>query len=149
MLLFSCRARPVVKYTYLIWRKLILDLDWPIGIQYRNDPFRKKPLTISLCLCVVQGQYTKITFRTPLFLGGAPNAYWLVRAVGTNRGFQGCVQSLRVNSRVIDLRPWPKGNALSGADIGQLIRLVCFAHAENVYSHIHCCHCCILMHLVM
>ncbi|KTG02856.1 hypothetical protein cypCar_00043169, partial [Cyprinus carpio] len=65
-----------------------------------------------------QGQYTKITFRTPLFLGGAPNAYWLVRAVGTNRGFQGCMQSLTVNSKAIDIRPWPKGNALSGADIG-------------------------------
>ncbi|KAI7813437.1 putative pikachurin, partial [Triplophysa rosa] len=72
-----------------------------------------------------QGQYTKITFRTPLFLGGAPNAYWLVRAVGTNRGFQGCVQSLRVNSKVIDLRPWPKGNALSGADIGECRSSVC------------------------
>uniref|UniRef100_A0A671PX75 Pikachurin-like n=1 Tax=Sinocyclocheilus anshuiensis TaxID=1608454 RepID=A0A671PX75_9TELE len=72
-----------------------------------------------------QGQYTKITFRTPLFLGGAPNAYWLVRAVGTNRGFQGCMQSLTVNSKAIDIRPWPKGNALSGADIGECSSSVC------------------------
>ncbi|XP_042579104.1 pikachurin [Cyprinus carpio] len=72
-----------------------------------------------------QGQYTKITFRTPLFLGGAPNAYWLVRAVGTNRGFQGCMQSLIVNSKAIDIRPWPKGNALSGADIGECSNSVC------------------------
>uniref|UniRef100_A0A8C1KVD1 EGF like, fibronectin type III and laminin G domains n=1 Tax=Cyprinus carpio TaxID=7962 RepID=A0A8C1KVD1_CYPCA len=72
-----------------------------------------------------QGQYTKITFRTPLFLGGAPNAYWLVRAVGTNRGFQGCMQSLTVNSKAIDIRPWPKGNALSGADIGECSNSVC------------------------
>ncbi|KAI2665010.1 Pikachurin [Labeo rohita] len=71
------------------------------------------------------GQYTKITFRTPLFLGGAPNAYWLVRAVGTNRGFQGCMQSLTVNSKAIDIRPWPKGNALSGADIGECSNSVC------------------------
>uniref|UniRef100_A0A673KAM6 Pikachurin-like n=1 Tax=Sinocyclocheilus rhinocerous TaxID=307959 RepID=A0A673KAM6_9TELE len=72
-----------------------------------------------------QGQYTKITFRTPLFLGGAPNAYWLVRAVGTNRGFQGCMQSLTVKSKAIDIRPWPKGNALSGADIGECSNSVC------------------------
>uniref|UniRef100_A0A8C2B7G3 EGF like, fibronectin type III and laminin G domains n=1 Tax=Cyprinus carpio TaxID=7962 RepID=A0A8C2B7G3_CYPCA len=72
-----------------------------------------------------QGQYTKITFRTPLFLGGAPNGYWLVRAVGTNRGFQGCMQSLTVNSKAIDIRPWPKGNALSGADIGECSNSVC------------------------
>lgn len=72
-----------------------------------------------------QGQYTKITFRSPLFLGGAPNAYWLVRAVGTNRRFQGCIQSLTVNRKAIDLRPWPKGNALSGADIGECSNSVC------------------------
>ncbi|TRY98295.1 hypothetical protein DNTS_032800 [Danionella cerebrum] len=72
-----------------------------------------------------QGQYSKITFRTPLFLGGAPNAYWLVRVVGTNRGFQGCIQSLSINSKAVDIRPWPKGNALSGADIAECSNSVC------------------------
>lgn len=72
-----------------------------------------------------QGQYTKITFRTPLFVGGAPSAYWLVRATGTNRGFQGCVQSLTINSKAIDIRPWPLGTALSGADIGECSDTVC------------------------
>lgn len=67
----------------------------------------------------LKGQYSKITFRTPLYLGGAPSAYWLVRATGTNRGFQGCVQSLTVNGKRIDMRPWPLGKALSGADIGK------------------------------
>uniref|UniRef100_A0A673IV16 Pikachurin-like n=1 Tax=Sinocyclocheilus rhinocerous TaxID=307959 RepID=A0A673IV16_9TELE len=46
-------------------------------------------------------------------------------AVGTNRGFQGCMQSLTVNSKAIDIRPWPKGNALSGADIGECSNSVC------------------------
>lgn len=67
----------------------------------------------------LKGQYSKITFRTPLYLGGAPSAYWLVRATGTNRGFQGCVQSLTVNGKRIDMRPWPLGKALSGADVGK------------------------------
>lgn len=67
-----------------------------------------------------QGQYTKITFRTPLYLGGAPSVYWLVRAAGTNRGFQGCIQALNVNGKLVDLRPWPLGSALSGADVGEL-----------------------------
>ena len=66
-----------------------------------------------------QGQYTKITFRSPLYLGGAPSAYWLVRATGSNRGFQGCIQSLTINNKATDLRPWPLGSALSGADIGK------------------------------
>ncbi|XP_032134808.1 pikachurin isoform X1 [Sapajus apella] len=72
-----------------------------------------------------QGQYSKITFRTPLYLGGAPSAYWLVRATGTNRGFQGCVQLLVVNGRRIDMRPWPLGKALSGADVGECSSGIC------------------------
>ncbi|XP_045643249.1 pikachurin isoform X1 [Ursus americanus] len=72
-----------------------------------------------------QGQYSKITFRTPLYLGGAPSAYWLVRATGTNRGFQGCVQSLTVNGKRIDMRPWPLGKALSGADVGECSSGLC------------------------
>nr|AAI50711.1 EGF-like, fibronectin type III and laminin G domains [Mus musculus] len=72
-----------------------------------------------------QGQYSKITFRTPLYLGGAPSAYWLVRATGTNRGFQGCVQSLSVNGKKIDMRPWPLGKALNGADVGECSSGIC------------------------
>ncbi|XP_035999684.1 pikachurin isoform X3 [Fundulus heteroclitus] len=72
-----------------------------------------------------QGQYTKITFRSPLYVGGSPSAYWLVRATGTNRGFVGCIQSLTVNNKATDIRPWPLGKALSGADIGECSDSVC------------------------
>nr|XP_060617392.1 pikachurin isoform X1 [Anolis sagrei ordinatus] len=72
-----------------------------------------------------QGQYSKITFRTPFYLGGAPTAYWLVRSAGMNRGFQGCVQSLIVNGKIIDMRPWPLGKALSGADVGECSSGIC------------------------
>ncbi|XP_044537322.1 pikachurin [Gracilinanus agilis] len=72
-----------------------------------------------------QGQYSKITFRTPFYLGGAPSAYWLVRATGTNRGFKGCVQSLAINGKKIDMRPWPLGKTLSGADIGECSSGIC------------------------
>ncbi|XP_036623838.1 pikachurin [Trichosurus vulpecula] len=72
-----------------------------------------------------QGQYSKITFRTPFYLGGAPSAYWLVRATGTNRGFKGCVQSLAINGKKIDLRPWPLGKTLSGADVGECSSGIC------------------------
>uniref|UniRef100_A0A8D2JH63 Pikachurin n=1 Tax=Varanus komodoensis TaxID=61221 RepID=A0A8D2JH63_VARKO len=72
-----------------------------------------------------QGQYSKITFRTPFYLGGAPTAYWLVRSAGINRGFQGCVQSLTINGKIIDMRPWPLGKALSGADVGECSSGIC------------------------
>ncbi|KFV84292.1 Pikachurin, partial [Struthio camelus australis] len=72
-----------------------------------------------------QGQYSKITFRTPFYVGGAPSVYWLVRAAGTNRGFQGCVQTLSINGKVVDMRPWPLGRALSGADVGECSSGIC------------------------
>ncbi|XP_010216986.1 PREDICTED: pikachurin-like, partial [Tinamus guttatus] len=72
-----------------------------------------------------QGQYSKITFRTPFYVGGAPSVYWLVRAAGTNRGFQGCVQSLSVNGKVVDMRPWPLGRVLSRADVGECSSGIC------------------------
>ncbi|XP_033020161.1 pikachurin isoform X1 [Lacerta agilis] len=72
-----------------------------------------------------QGQYSKITFRTPFYLGGAPTAYWLVRSAGINRGFQGCVQALTINGKIMDMRPWPLGKALSGADVGECSSGIC------------------------
>ena len=47
----------------------------------------------------------------------------MVRATGTNRGFQGCVQALTVNGKRLDLRPWPLGKALSGADVGKWLKV--------------------------
>ncbi|XP_072515093.1 pikachurin-like [Salminus brasiliensis] len=79
-----------------------------------------------------QGEFTKITFRTPLYLGGSPAVYWLAKAAGTNRDFQGCIQSLSVNGRMIDMRPWPLGRALSGADVGECSDGVCTdVYCEN------------------
>uniref|UniRef100_A0A3B3T6L7 EGF like, fibronectin type III and laminin G domains n=1 Tax=Paramormyrops kingsleyae TaxID=1676925 RepID=A0A3B3T6L7_9TELE len=72
-----------------------------------------------------QGQYTKITFRTPFFVGGTPTVYWLAKVAGTSHGFRGCLQTLLVNGKVVDLRPWPLGDALSGADIGECSDGVC------------------------
>ncbi|KAM3868180.1 pikachurin isoform 2-T2 [Diretmus argenteus] len=95
-----------------------------------------------------QGQYTKITFRSPLYVGGSPNAYWLIRATGTNRGFMGCVQSLTINNKATDIRPWPLGRALSGADIGECSTSVCdlvscanggICFANRADSHICLC----------
>ncbi|XP_077418351.1 pikachurin [Vanacampus margaritifer] len=71
------------------------------------------------------GQYTKITFRSPLYIGGAPSAYGLARATGAGGGFVGCIQSFNVNGKATDVRPWPLGRALSGADVGECSDSVC------------------------
>ncbi|XP_023567672.1 pikachurin isoform X1 [Octodon degus] len=99
------------------WHTVMLYRDGVTGLLQLNDD---TPVTGQS-----QGQYSKITFRTPLYLGGAPSTYWLVRATGTNRNFHGCVQSLAVNGKRIDMRPWPLGKALSGADVGECSSGIC------------------------
>uniref|UniRef100_A0A803Y1H3 EGF like, fibronectin type III and laminin G domains n=1 Tax=Meleagris gallopavo TaxID=9103 RepID=A0A803Y1H3_MELGA len=81
-----------------------------------------------------QGQYSKITFRTPFYVGGAPSVYWLVRAAGTNRGFQGCVQFLSINGKMIDMRPWPLGKALSGADVALTLAIPQFNESLRSFA---------------
>lgn len=82
-----------------------------------------------------QGQYTKITFRSPLYVGGSPNAYWLVRPTGTNYGFVGCIQSLTINNKATDVRPWPLGRALSGADIGEETSMFCLCMKLQLFLY--------------
>ncbi|XP_055730723.1 pikachurin-like [Salvelinus fontinalis] len=99
------------------WHSVVVGREGAIGwLRLDNDT----PVTGH-----AQGDYNKITFRTPLYVGGSPNAYWLARTAGTNRGFQGCIQTLSINSRVTDMRPWPMGWALSGADVGECSASVC------------------------
>ncbi|XP_055968198.1 pikachurin [Sorex fumeus] len=71
------------------------------------------------------GGYDRITFRTPLYIGGTPRAYWLFPEIGASLSFRGCVQSLIINGKKIDLRPQPLGNAISGADVGECSRGIC------------------------
>ncbi|KAM6986486.1 pikachurin-like [Aplochiton taeniatus] len=99
------------------WNSVVISREGAIGwLRLNNDT----PVTGQS-----QGDFTKISFRTPLYLGGSPNAYWLAKTAGTNRGFQGCVKSLTINHRGIDMKPWPIGWALSGADVGECSMAVC------------------------
>lgn len=82
--------------------------------------------TLLTSVFLLQGQYSKITFRSPLYVGGSPSAYRLAKATGTNGGFVGCIQSLTINNKVTDIRPWPLGKALSGADIGEVLNFSAF-----------------------
>ncbi|XP_049625003.1 pikachurin-like [Suncus etruscus] len=71
------------------------------------------------------GTYDRITFRTPLYVGGIPTAHWISPEIGSQESFQGCVQSLSINGKIIDLRPQPLGSALHGADVGECSQGTC------------------------
>lgn len=90
----------------------------------------------------------RITFRTPLYVGGAPHEYWLFKEIGARENFRGCVQSLTINGKKIDLRPRPLGNVISGADVGECSHGICdkthcvnggSCESSRVYSYICLC----------
>ncbi|RMC16640.1 hypothetical protein DUI87_06578 [Hirundo rustica rustica] len=97
------------------------------------EPLKKSYQTFQITL-EFRGQYSKITFQTPFYVGGAPSVYWLVRATGTNRGFQGCVQSLSINGKIVDMRPWPLGKALSGADVALTLAIPQFNESLRSFA---------------
>ncbi|XP_032872922.1 pikachurin-like, partial [Amblyraja radiata] len=72
-----------------------------------------------------KGSYSRITFRTPLYVGGGPGGWGLSAAAGTHQGLRGCLQALVINGRRLSLRPWPHGEALSGADVGECSAGLC------------------------
>ncbi|XP_062905667.1 pikachurin isoform X1 [Mobula hypostoma] len=109
------------------WHKVTLSRDGVDGwLRLDNDT----PVSGSS-----KGRYSRITLRTPLYLGGAPQAHWLAQVAGANQGFRGCVQSLVVNGQRVSLKPWPQGLALSGADVGEcgtgLCRGIVCAHGGS------------------
>ena len=52
----------------------------------------------------IQGDYTRITFRLNMYVGGYSNMPDIARRVGTDLGFVGCVQELIINHHRYDFR---------------------------------------------
>lgn len=56
-----------------------------------------------------------------MFLGGSPNISLVAERTQAQTGFRGCLRHLAINREVYDFRPHPKGDAVEGVDIGNLI----------------------------
>jgi hypothetical protein len=65
-----------------------------------------------------KGYYSRITLRSPLYLGGVPDGGVVARVTGTRRGLVGCVKSLKIDGAPYDFRQEPHGHALYGIDVG-------------------------------
>lgn len=69
---------------------------------------------------VLQGNYTRITLREDLYLGGYRGMEKVSGRVGTHHPFTGCVEELWVNSYKYDMRRAGKvGDAINGLNIGK------------------------------
>ncbi|PIK59626.1 hypothetical protein BSL78_03481, partial [Apostichopus japonicus] len=71
------------------------------------------------------GDYTKISLREPLYLGGHPALSHLYSKTEATKGFEGCVERLLVMSRNVDLRPTPQGEAETGVNVGECTLPLC------------------------
>ncbi|GFO08519.1 pikachurin-like [Plakobranchus ocellatus] len=77
-------------------------------------------------LLYIQGNYTRITFRLNLFLGGYSDMPTIQNRVGTRHQFVGCIQELRINGQRFDFRPsGPVGQAEFGVNVGECSDGVC------------------------
>ena len=66
-----------------------------------------------------QGMLSRITFRQDLYLGGYRNTSLIGRRTGMKWGFVGCVRSLTVNNKRLDMRKGTfVGDAIRGVDVG-------------------------------
>ncbi|KAK3792891.1 hypothetical protein RRG08_035254 [Elysia crispata] len=75
---------------------------------------------------VSQGDYTRITFRLNLYLGGYVDMNTIKARVGTEHQFVGCVQELRINGHRFDFRPTGSvGEAEFGINVGECSDGVC------------------------
>lgn len=74
----------------------------------------------------IDGDFSRITLRQELFLGGYVNMSAISSRVGTTKKFSGCIQELVINSRKYDMRKDPLlGNAVYGTNVEECSANVC------------------------
>lgn len=66
-----------------------------------------------------KGLFSRITFREPLFVGGAGNTTGLSEKLPVSAGFKGCIRHLEVNDHIYRFGLEPRGEALKGYGIGK------------------------------
>lgn len=65
-----------------------------------------------------KGLFSRITFREPLFIGGAGNTTGLSEKLPVAAGLKGCVRHLEVNDHLYLFALEPQGEAFKGYGIG-------------------------------
>ncbi|XP_064625648.1 pikachurin-like [Lineus longissimus] len=75
---------------------------------------------------IAKGEFTRISLKRDLFLGGFPDKQLLHKRAGLSVGFNGCVEKLEINSRSYDFRRQPfVGDAIYGLDVDECSASVC------------------------
>ncbi|KAF4519972.1 hypothetical protein B566_EDAN005472 [Ephemera danica] len=74
----------------------------------------------------LQGLFSRITFREPLFIGGPGNTTTtgLSAKLGAAGGLRGCVRHLELNDHVYSFGLTPRGDAAQGFDIGKFLDII-------------------------
>ena len=70
-------------------------------------------------LLFLQGLFSRITFREPLFVGGPGNTTGLTDKLPTEDGLKGCIRHLEVNDHIYSFNMAPGGDSVKGFDVGK------------------------------
>lgn len=65
----------------------------------------------------LQGLFSRITFREPVFLGGTGNITGLAKRLPVTAGMTGCIRKFVANEHEYVLSTVPSGDVLQGFDI--------------------------------
>lgn len=66
-----------------------------------------------------KGLFSRITFREPLFIGGAGNTTGLSEKLPVSGGLKGCIRHLEVNDHLYRFALEPNGEASKGYGVGK------------------------------
>jgi len=69
---------------------------------------------------LLQGLFSRITFREPVFLGGIGNITGLTKRLPLAEGFSGCIRRFVANEHDYKFTEHPLGDVINGFDIRKL-----------------------------
>lgn len=70
-----------------------------------------------VCICLLQGLFSRITFREPVFLGGTGNITGLATRLPVSDGMTGCIRKFVANEHEYAFAAAPTGDITQGFDI--------------------------------
>lgn len=109
-------------YRALSWRTFTeFCIDYFLCLKVSRDPppHQKKidNAGFDKFLLILQGLFSRITFREPVFLGGTGNITGMARKLPVNAGLIGCVRKFIANEHEYEFNISPSGDVNQGFDV--------------------------------
>lgn len=122
----NCQRRRNAK-RYQVKRCAQFDSEIPQGWRWEASHLKllKDKLLFDMCFnqySYLQGLFSRITFREPVFLGGTGNITGLAKRLPVYEGMVGCIRRFVANEHEYSFSEHPLGDVSKGFDIRKLLK---------------------------